>query len=241
MKITDRVSTDNRLSWKGKGGIVLVAFLERADVEHTVARLSELTRLADIDLLNQLRRFTKVRVLQRRTDVDVVPAEDHFWVPAERVDRARALLQQADDADLRELVAERGLDIDRALGDFSTQQPYAVALGKALRDARIACGPSQADVAKRVSTISNTQLSQFENGHAIPTLIMLAELAHVYNVDAADLIVQAAYRSKPDKQVLALRVAEPTFRAVLTHKFAERRIRELSRKKPLHSKATTSR
>ena len=135
MKITGRVSKDKRLSWNRKGGIVLVAFLERVEVEHTVARLAELTQLADIDLLNQLRRFTKVRVLVRRTDVDAFPAEDHFWLPAERVDRARTLVQQADNADLRELVAERGLDIDRALGDFSTQQPYAVALGKALRDA----------------------------------------------------------------------------------------------------------
>jgi transcriptional regulator with XRE-family HTH domain len=241
MKITDRVSKDKRLSWACKGGIVLVAFLERVDVEHTVARLAELTRLADIDLLNQLRRFTKVCVLSRRTDVDAFPSEDHFWLPAERVDRARALVQHADNAELRELVAERGLDIDRALGDFSTQQPYAVALGKALRDARIALGPSQAEVAEKVSTVSNTELSQYENGHAVPTLITLAELAHLYQVDAADLIVQAACHSKPDKQVLALRVAEPTFRAVLTHKFAERRVRELTRKKPMRSKPTTSR
>src|SRR5690349_20146830 len=140
MKITDRVAKDKRLSWNCKGGIVLVAFLERVGVEHSVDRLSELTRLVDVDLLNQLRRFTKVRVLNRRTDVETVPAEDHFWLPAEHVDRARTLVQQADDADLRELVAERGLDIDRALGDFSTQQPYAVALGKALRDARLAAG-----------------------------------------------------------------------------------------------------
>jgi transcriptional regulator with XRE-family HTH domain len=241
MKITDRTSKDKRLSWNRKGGLVLVAFLERVGVEHTVARLSELTHLADIDLLNQLRRFTKVRMLGRRTDVDVFPAEDHFWLSAERVDRARALVQQADDADLRELVAERGLDIDRALGNFSTQQPYAVAMGKALRDARIALGPSQAEVAEKVSTLSNTELSQFENGHSLPTLITLAELAHVYKVDAADLIVQAACHSKPDKQVLALRVAEPTFRAVLTHKFAERRVRELTRKKAQRSKFATSR
>lgn len=240
MKITDRVSKDKRLSCNRKGGIVLVAFLERVGVEHTVVRLAELTQLADIDLLNQLRRFTKVRVLDRRTDVDVFPAEDHFRLPAERVDRARALVQQADDEDLRELVAERALDIDRALGDFSTQQPYAVALGKALRDARVAAGPSQAEVAEKVSTVANTELSAFENGHALPTLITLAELAHVYKVDAADLIVQAACRSKPDKQVLALRVAEPTFRAVLTHKFAERRVRELRQKKPTHSKSTGS-
>ena len=240
MKITDRVSKDKRLSWNCKGGIVLVAFLERVEVEHTVARLAELTRLADIDLLNQLRRFTKVRVLVRRTDVDVFPAEDHFWLPAEGVDRARTLVQQADDADLQELAAERGLDIDRALGDFSTQQPYAVALGKALRDARVAAGPSQAEVAEQVSTMANTELSSFENGHTLPSLITLAELARVYKVDAADLIIQAAYRSKPDKQVLALRVAEPTFRAVLTHKFAERRVRQLRQKKPTRSKSTTS-
>ncbi|MGW6928441.1 helix-turn-helix domain-containing protein [Lentzea sp. NPDC054927] len=241
MKITERASKDTRLSWNRKGGLVLVAFLDRVGVEHNVARLSELTRLAAVDLLNQLRRFTKVRVLGRRTDVDVFPAEDHFWLSAERVDRARALVQQADDADLRELAAERGLDIDRALGDFSTQQPYAVALGKALRDARIAFGPSQAEVAERVSTISNTELSQFENGRAVPTLITLAELAHVYKVDAADLIVQATCRSKPDKQVLALRVAEPTFRAVLTHKFAERRLRELARTRPQRTTISTSR
>ncbi|SER07732.1 Transcriptional regulator, contains XRE-family HTH domain [Lentzea xinjiangensis] len=231
MKITERTPKDERLSWTRKGGIVLVAFLERVAVEHNVARLTELVHLSDVDLLNQLRRFTKACVVGRRTDVDVVPAEDHFWLSAERVDRARALLQQADDADLRELVAERGLDIDRALGDFSTQQPYPVALGKALRDARIASGPSQAEVAEKVPTLSNVELSQFENGHALPTLITLAELAHVYKVDAADLIVQAVCHSKPDKQVLALRVAEPTFRAVLTHKFAERRVRELNRTK----------
>lgn len=239
MKITERVSKDKRLSWTRKGGIVLVAFLERVTVEHNVARLAELACLADVDLLNQLRRFTKARVLGRRTDLDVVPAEDHFWLSTERVDRARALLQQADDADLRELVAERGLDIDRALGDFSTQQPYAVALGKALRDARIASGSSQAEIAEKAPTLSNTKLSAFENGHALPTLITLAELAHIYKVDADELIVQAACHSRPDKQVLALRVAEPTFRAVLTHQFAVRRVRELARTKAQRSKAAT--
>lgn len=241
MKVTERVSKDKRLSWNRKGGIVLVTFLERVAVEHTVARLGELARLPDADLLSQLRRFTKVRVLGRRTDLDDVPAEDHFWLPADRVDRARALLQQADDVDLRELVAERGLDIDRALGDFSTQQPYAVALGKALRDTRIASGQSQAEVADKASTLSSTELSTFENGHALPTLITLAELAHLYQVDPADLIVQAACHSKPDKQVLALRVAEPTFRAVLTHQFAVRRVRELARKKAQRSNAKSSR
>ena len=95
--------------------------------------------------------------------------------------------------------------------------------------------------ADMLASVSNTQLSSFENGHALPTLITLAELAQIYQVDAADLIVHAACHSKPDKQVLALRVAEPTFRAVLTHKFAERRFRELARKKPLGSKATGSR
>lgn len=241
MKVTERVSKDQRLSWNRKGGVVLVVFLERATVEHTVARLGELARLPDVDLLSQLRRFTKSRVLGRRTDVDVVPAEDHFWLPADRVERARALLQQIDDADLREVVAERGLDLDRALGDFSTQQPYAVALGKALRDARIAAGPSQVEVAKKASSLSSAKLSTFENGHALPTLITLAELAHIYQVDAAHLIVQAACHSKPDKQVLALRVAEPTFRAVLTHQFAVRRVRELARKKAQRSGSATAR
>ncbi|MFD4636877.1 helix-turn-helix domain-containing protein [Lentzea sp. NPDC058436] len=231
MKVTKQVAEDERLSWSRKRGIVLVAFLERVGVEHSVARLVELARLTNIDLINQLRRFTEAHVIDRRTDLDVVPAEDHFWLSTERVDRARALLQQADDADLRELVAERGLDIDRALGDFSTQQPYPVALGKALRDARIARGTSQAEVAEMASTLSSAALSTFENGHALPTLITLAELAQIYKIDATELIVGAACHSKPDKQVLALRVAEPTFRAVLTHQFAARRVRDLARKK----------
>ncbi|WP_329791932.1 helix-turn-helix transcriptional regulator [Lentzea sp. DG1S-22] len=206
-----------------------MAFLERVSVEHRLARLSELAGLANADLIKQLRRFTKVGVLCRRTDVDAFPAEDLFWLPAERVDRARALLQQADDADLREVVAERGLDIDRALGDFSTQQPYATALGHAPRDARIASGLSQTEAAHALRTFSNTTLSQFENGHALPNLITLAELAHLYGTDAAELIVWAACHSKPDRQVLALRVAEPTLRAVLTHEFAERRVRDKTR------------
>lgn len=240
MKITDRASRDNRLSSRRKGGVVLVTFLERVSLEHTVARLLELTDLAPVDLLTQLRRFTKVHVLSRRTDVKVFPAEDHFCLEREKVDRARALLQQVDDADLRELVAERGLDIDRALGDYSTQQPYPVALGKALRDARVAIGHSQVEIAERVRCVSGPALSQFENGHALPTLITLAELAQVYEVDAADLIVRAACLSKPDKQVQALRVAEPTLRAVLTHKFAERRFRELARKRPLRTTTIAS-
>lgn len=44
-------------------------------------------------------------------------------------------------------------------------------LGKALRDARIALGPSQADVTDMVASVSSTQLSSFENRHALPTLI----------------------------------------------------------------------
>lgn len=233
MRITDRIAKDGRLSWERKGGVVLAAFLERASTEHTVARLLELTRLAHPDLLNQLRRFTKVGLLCRRTDLETFPAEDHFWLPGESVPRARALLQQADDGDLRELAEERGLDIDRALGDFSTQQPYPVALGKALRDARIAAGPSQAEVAAKVPAVSISQLSQIENGKALPTLIALAELALVYEVDPVELIVRSACQSKPDRQVQVLKIAEPTFRAVLTHKFAERRIRDLARKRAL--------
>ncbi|MCP2243329.1 helix-turn-helix domain-containing protein [Lentzea aerocolonigenes] len=232
MRIADRVAKDNRLSWKRKGGIVLATFLERVGTEHTVARLLELTQLADSDVLNQLRRFAKAGVLSRRTDLEVFPAEDHFWLTQERVLCARARLQQADDGDFRELAGERGLDIDRALGDFSTQQPYPVALGKALRDARIAFGWSQAEVATEVPSVSGPRLSQVENGHALPTLIVLAELALLYTVDPVDLLVRAACHSKPDKQVQALKIAEPTFRAVLTHKFAERRFRELARTKP---------
>ncbi|WP_434447644.1 helix-turn-helix domain-containing protein [Lentzea sp. E54] len=232
MRIADRVAKDERLSWDRKGGVVLAAFLERICTEHTVARLVELTRLTDSDVLNQLRRFTKVRLLSRRTDLEVFPAEDHFWLPVESVPRARALLQQADDGDFRELAGERGLDIDRALGDFSTQQSYPVALGKALRDARVAIGWSQAGVAAEVPTVSGPRLSQIENGHALPTLIALAELALLYKLDPVDLIVHAACHSKADKQVQALKIAEPTFRAVLTHKFAERRFRELARTKP---------
>lgn len=231
MRIADRVSKDERLSWNRRGGVVLAAFLERVGTEHTVARLVELTRLTDSDVLNQLRRFTKVRLLSRRTDLEVFPAEDHFWLPMEGVPRARALLQQADDGDFRELAGERGLDIDRALGDFSTQQSYPVALGKALRDARVAIGWSQAGVAAEVPAVSGPRLSQIENGHALPTLIALAELALLYKVDPVDLIVRAACHSKADKQVQALKIAEPTFRAVLTHKFAERRFRELARTK----------
>ena len=232
MKITDRVSKDERLSWQRKGGVVLAAFLERVSTEHTVARLLELTRLTHADVLNQLRRFTKVGLLERRTDLEVFPAQDHFWLPTGVIPRARALLQQADDDDLRELAGERGLDIDRALGDFSTQQPYPVALGKALRDTRIAFGWSQAEVAAEVPGVSGPRLSQIENGHALPTLIVLAELALLYKVDPADLLMHAACHSKAEKQVQALKIAEPTFRAVLTHKFAERRFRELARTKP---------
>jgi transcriptional regulator with XRE-family HTH domain len=232
MRIADRVAKDKRLSWERKGGVVLAAFLERIGTEHTVARLLELTRLADSDVLNQLRRFTKVGLLSRRTDLEVFPAEDHFWLPTEGVPRARAVLQQADDGDLRELAGERGLDVDRALGDFSTQQPYPVALGKALRDARIAFGWSQVNVATEVPSVSGPRLSQFENGRALPTLITLAELAFVYGVDPVALLVHAACHSKADKQVQALKIAEPTFRAVLTHKFAERRFREIARARP---------
>jgi transcriptional regulator with XRE-family HTH domain len=232
VKITDRVAKDARLSWERKGGVILAAFLERIGTEHTVARLLELTRLTDSDVLNQLRRFTKVGLLERRTDLEVFPAEDHFWLPTKGVPRARALLQQADDGDFRELAAERGLDVDRALGDFSTQQPYPVALGKALRDARIAFGCSQTDVAAEVPAISGPTLSQIENGHALPTLITLAELALAYGVDPVALLVHAACHSKADRQVQALKIAEPTFRAVLTHKFGERRLRELARTKP---------
>jgi hypothetical protein len=50
MKVTERISKDQRLSWNRKGGVVLVVFLERATVEHTVARLGELARLPDVDL-----------------------------------------------------------------------------------------------------------------------------------------------------------------------------------------------
>ncbi|SMC71970.1 hypothetical protein [Lentzea albidocapillata] len=115
---------------------MLTAMLERIDHEVTFTRLVELTDLRAEDVLKQIRRFTTMSLVARRVDVDKYPAQDYFELPEASVVRARSLLQLADDATLRDLVEERGLDIDVAYGRFLERQPYPVALGKALREAR---------------------------------------------------------------------------------------------------------
>ncbi|WP_086667086.1 helix-turn-helix domain-containing protein [Lentzea kentuckyensis] len=221
MKLVDKVSKDRRLSWNRKGGLVLTAFLERVGLELTAVRLRELTRLSNADLANQLQRFIKGGVLTRRTDLEAFPAEDYFLLPQEMRVRARTTLQLADDAELRELTEERGLDIEAAFGRFSTRQPYKVALGKALRDVRNDLTWSLTDVATVAPVqVSVATLSNYECGVTLPTPIMVAQLARLYGVNAVDLIVHAACHSKTDKRVQQLKIADPTFRAVLTHLYA---------------------
>ncbi|KJK43580.1 hypothetical protein UK23_32650 [Lentzea aerocolonigenes] len=221
MKLIDNVSKDRRLSWNRKGGLVLTAFLERVGLELTVVRLRELTRLSNLDLANQLQRFIKGGVVTRRTDLDAFPAEDYFLLSQEMRVRARTTLQLADDPKLRELAEERGLDIEAAFSRFSTRQPYKVALGKALRDVRNDLTWSLTDVAEVAPVpVSVASLSNYETGVTLPKLTMVAQLARLYGVNAVDLIVHAACHSKTDKRVQQLKIADPTFRAVLTHLYA---------------------
>jgi transcriptional regulator with XRE-family HTH domain len=105
-----------------------------------------------------------------------------------------------------------------------------VALGKALRDVRKDLGWSLVDVEAFVP-VSMATLSNYERGVTVPTLIMVAELALRYGVDAIELIVYATCHSKIDKRVQRLRIADPTFRAVLTHQFAAHDQHELARPK----------
>jgi transcriptional regulator with XRE-family HTH domain len=229
MKIADR-TPDPRLSWNRRGGVVLTALLERVGREVTFERLVELTRLTIEDVRKQVLRFTTMKVLNRRTDLKVCPAKDYFELPQDNIVRARSLLQLADDATLRELVEERGLDIDVAYGRFLERQPYPVALGKALRDARNDLGWSLTDV-EEATPISTATLSNYERGITLPTLIMVAELALRYGADAVELMVYAACHSKADKRVQRLKVADPTLRAVLTHQFAAHEQQELVRQR----------
>lgn len=230
MKILDRQPADPRLSWNRRGGVVLTALLGRIGREVTFTRLVELTQLTVEDVRKQVVRFAKIKVLSRRTDLDECPAKDYFTLPAANVVRARSLLQLVDDAKLRDLLEERGLDINIAYGRFLERQPYGVALGKALRDVRNDLGWSLVDVEALVPA-SVATLSNYERGVTVPTLIMMAELALRYDVDAVELIVYATCHSKPDKRVQRLRVADPTFRAVLTHQFAAYDQHEFARPK----------
>ncbi|MET9225608.1 helix-turn-helix transcriptional regulator [Lentzea sp. NPDC003310] len=218
MKIVDRIPADPRLSWNRRGALVLTAMLERIGHEVTIARLVELTELKAADVLKQIRRFTTMRVVSRRVDLDSYPAQDYFEMPEASTVRARSLLQLADDTTLRDLLEDRGLDIDIAYGRFLERQPYPVALGKALREARADRGWSLLE-AQEATPVSMATLSNYENGLTVPTLIMLAELALRYRVDAVDLIRYAACHSRPDKRVQRLKIADPTLRATLTHQF----------------------
>jgi hypothetical protein len=118
MKILDRQPADPRLSWNRRGGVVLTALLGRIGREVTFTRLVELTKLTVEDVRKQVVRFTTMKVLSRRTDLAECPAKDYFTLPEANVVRARTLLQLIDDAELRDLVEERGLDIDVAYGRF---------------------------------------------------------------------------------------------------------------------------
>ncbi|USX55614.1 helix-turn-helix domain-containing protein [Lentzea sp. HUAS12] len=231
MKLIDKVSADDRLTFDRKAGLVLVAMLERAGAEFGLSRLTELVLLTEQDVINQLRRFTKEGLLDRRTDQDVFPAKDFFHLPPANADRARLKVQLADESVLRELAAERGLDVDRALGLFPEGQRYEMALGKALRDARNEMGWSLEDAAIKVRSITAEALCRYEHGDGVPSLIVLAELAQAYEVDPSDLVVHAACHSRVDQRVHSLRIANPVLRAVLAHSFAIRAKQELQRTK----------
>lgn len=170
MKITDRVPEDSRLTWNRRGGLVLAVLLTRIGREMTLDRLMKLIGLTTEDVCKQVVRFTKSGVVSRRTDLGACPAKDYFSLPESSVVRARAQLQLADDPYLRELAEERGLDVDIAFGNFQERQPYAVALGKALRDVRDDLGWSLKDTAKAVP-VSMSTVSNYENGVTLPTLI----------------------------------------------------------------------
>ncbi|SER77678.1 Helix-turn-helix domain-containing protein [Lentzea xinjiangensis] len=229
MKLIDKVSADGRLTWERKAGVVLTVMLECVGAELELARVLELAQLDGQDVINQLRRFVKAGVLSRRTDQEVFPASDFFHLPVEKADRARLKVQLVDDDVLRELTAERGLDVDRALGLYPERQPYEVALGKALRAARNELGWSLEDVAMKVRSVTSEALCRYEHGDGVPTLITVAELAQAYDADPSDLVVHAAYHSKVDPRVHSLRVADPVLRAVLAHAFARRTKAELQR------------
>jgi transcriptional regulator with XRE-family HTH domain len=237
MRIVDKLTADRRLSWNRRGGVVLTALLGRIGRELTFARLVELTRLSVEDVRKQVVRFTTMKVLSRRTDLSACPAVDYFELAEASVVRARSLLQLVDDADLRDLVEERGLDIDAAYGRFLERQPYPVALGKALRDVRTDLGWSLVDV-EAIAPLSIASLSNYERGVTLPTLIMVAELALRYGVDAVELIVYATCHSKTDPRVQRLRIADPTMRAVLTHQFAGHDQRELAPPKACRTQRT---
>ena len=232
MELTDTVAADGRITWERKAGLVLVSMLERVDAELEFARVAELVQLDVQDVINQLRRFTKVGVLRRRTDQKVFPAKDFFHLPADMADRARLTVELADDSVLRELAAERGLDVDRAFGRYPDRRPYQVALGKALRDARNEIGWSLGDAARKVRSVTPEALCRYEHGDGVPGLIIVAELAHAYEVDPSRLVVHAACHSRLDQRVHPLRIADPVFRAVLAHLFARRAQVESQRTKP---------
>ncbi|MEU7474374.1 helix-turn-helix transcriptional regulator [Lentzea sp. NPDC042327] len=228
MKITDRIPSDQRLTWNRRGGLVLAVLLTRVGRELTTDRLVKLSGLTLEHVCKQAVRFTKTGVLTRRTDLHVCPANDYFSLPHSSVVKARAQLQLADDPVLRELADERGLDVDAAFGNFPERQPYGTALGKAMREVRDNLGWSLTDVEKHVPVFAST-LSRFETGDRLPSLITVAELARAYGVDVVELLVHAACHSQPDKKVQRLRIADPTFRAVLTHLYAAHDQRALAR------------
>ncbi|WP_197288521.1 helix-turn-helix domain-containing protein [Nocardia sp. NRRL S-836] len=207
---------------------MLTALLTRVGRQLTTGRLVRLTGLTTADVGKQAARFAKAGVLSRRTDLDACPAKDYFRLPKGSVTKARTQLQLVDDEVLRELAEERGLDVDTAFGQFPERQPYATALGKALRTVREDLGWSLKDVEKLVP-VSTATMSNFETGGRLPTLITLAELARAYGADVVELIVHAACHSQPDKKVQRLRIADPTFRAVLTHLYAAHDQRERAR------------
>lgn len=123
MRIVDKLPADRRLSWNRRGGVVLTALLGRIGRERTFTRLVELTRLSVEDVRKQVVRFTTMKVLSRRTNLTACPAMDYFKLTKTNVVRARSLLQLVDDADLRDLVEERGLEIDAAYGRFCPASP----------------------------------------------------------------------------------------------------------------------
>ncbi|WP_394620120.1 helix-turn-helix domain-containing protein [Lentzea sp. JNUCC 0626] len=235
MKPIDKAS-DDRLTWERKASLVLIVMLERVGVEFGLNRLTELVQLDELDVVNQLRRFIKEGLLSRRTDQDVFPAKDFFHLPDSTADRVRLKVQLADEGVLRELAAERALDVDRALGLFPERQPYEVALGKALRDARREFGWSLEDAAIKIRAVTAEALCRYEHGDGVPSLIVVAELAQAYEVDPSELVVRAACHSKVDQRVDSLRVADPVLRAVLAHSFAIRVKQERQRTKSLRTR-----
>ena len=69
----------------------------------------------------------------------------------------------------------------------NTKSNFLRQLGQSIRDARIAKGMSQRELGHELGILDNTAMSRYENGKVAMSVVRLAEICILLDIDPAEL------------------------------------------------------